>query len=151
MIAVVFACVLRDEVSSSPRVTASVDQGISGWDLLRAVTASVRRLSASITFSTRNLGIVADDAGRILLSPFGLHWSTTKPELPLTGPSNRTCRRESLSVVMRPRPRLEPGSDPTAPEAGEPIELCHPIRRVRSAAQLMSKLFRSSRNRRRSL
>ena len=57
---------------------------------------------------------------------------------------------DRLESEVRPRPRLEPGSDPTALESGEPIELCPPIRRVRSAAQMMSRLFRSSRNRRRS-
>ena len=41
-------------------------------------------------------------------------------------------------------------SDPTALESRGPIELCPPIRRVRSAAQMMSRLFHSSRNRRRS-
>jgi hypothetical protein len=39
---------------------------------------------------------------------------------------------------MRQRPQPEPGWDRTAPEPGEPSELCPPIRRVRSAAQMKS-------------
>jgi len=51
---------------------------------------------------------------------------------------------------MLPRQLLALGSAPTALEPWEPIDLYPPTRKVRSAAQMMSRPSHSSRNRRRS-
>jgi len=65
-------------------------------------------------------------------------------------PRNRRISLRTNLNVMRPGPPLKPGLDPVALESRAPIERSPQIRRVRSAAWMMSRLSRSSNNKRRS-